>query len=218
MPEGIILCVSVLAIVSQREKPLTSIILASGSPRRAELLNQIGVAFTVQKADIDESPLADETPYEHVKRLALEKASIVQASLPEGNQLPVLGSDTIVVSQNQILGKPSGFDDFRHMMRALSGAKHEVMTAVAVASASRRECVVCTTSVLFKDLSDEEIECYWLSGEPADKAGGYGIQGLAACFIEQIQGSYSNVVGLPLYETHQLLREFHVTTWLDKKD
>lgn len=196
---------------------MSAIILASGSPRRAELLRQIGVSFSVHKADINESPLANESPLDHVRRLALEKAVSVQGSLREGNQTPVLGSDTIVVSQNQILGKPSGFEDFRGMMKALSGVKHDVMTAVAVASPTKTKCVVCDTQVFFKVLSDGEIEHYWVTGEPVDKAGGYGIQGLAACFIEQIQGSYSNVVGLPLYETHQLLREFHVTTWLDRK-
>lgn len=182
------------------------LILASKSPRRQQLLAQIGYEFNTQSADIDESVIAEESASVYVKRLAIEKAKAI-ACTHDGRV--VLGSDTSVVINGIILGKPQSFADFKLMMQLLSGKAHQVMTGVAVVSYNQEkfdiDSSVVTTDVHFKSLSDTEIENYWASGEPQDKAGGYGIQGLGAQFVEKISGCYFSVVGLPLFETTNLL-------------
>lgn len=182
------------------------IALASSSPRRRELLAQLGVNFTLVKADIDESVLAAEDAKTYVQRLALAKAEAGLARLSEPK--PVLGSDTIVVIDNQILGKPSDFADFKRTMQLLSGRCHQVMTAIALVSPQHKLQQLVCTDVYFRALTDSEIEQYWQSGEPHDKAGGYGIQGLGGRFVKRINGSYTAVVGLPLCETEQLLQQW----------
>lgn len=183
------------------------LVLASASPRRCELLAQIGIVFEQWVAAIDETPLAGEAPADYVKRLALEKARAVHA---DGRaRLPVLGADTVVVVDGQLLGKPRDADHGRAMLRQLSGRRHEVFSAVAVID--QREAVALSRSaVWFRHLSADDIEAYWRSGEPRDKAGGYAIQGLAATFIERLDGSYSGIMGLPLYETARLLQDFGI--------
>lgn len=185
-------------------------ILASSSPRRRELLTQIGVQFEVQAADIDETPHADESPVAYVERMALEKALAV-AKLRPGNI--VLGSDTSVISCDRILGKPRDNADAVETLRGLSGQTHQVLSAVAVVDESRQRVISVATQVRFRTLSDAEIHAYVATGEPADKAGSYGIQGLGAILVDTIEGSYSNVVGLPLTETAALLHEFQVPVW-----
>lgn len=192
---------------------MADLILASGSPRRRELLDQIGVAYRVQKADVDESIHPSEGAQDYVLRLAQEKARAVHGQLPKGSDTVVLGSDTAVVFEQEILGKPKDHDDFHAMMRQLSGDTHQVMTAVALCNEERCEAEVNITEVRFRPISDDELEAYWLSGEPHDKAGGYGIQGWGAVFVEEIYGSYSCVVGLPLLETFALLQRFGVPVW-----
>jgi septum formation protein len=183
------------------------VILASASPRRCELLAQIGVSFEQRVAAIDETPRAGELPADYVARVALEKARFVRAA--GSPDLPVLGADTEVVVDGAILGKPADFEHARDMLRRLSGRAHEVFSAVALVA--QREAVAANRStVWFRDLDDSEIEAYWRSGEPRDKAGGYAIQGLAATFIERLDGSYSGVMGLPLYETARLLQDFGI--------
>lgn len=183
--------------------------LASASPRRQALLASIGVSVSVLPSDIDETPLEGESPLAYVERLAVAKA---QAAMGK-TALPVLGSDTAVVIDDTILGKPNDQQHAADMLRRLSGRTHQVLTAVAVSGPRGILSKCVTTNVTMRELSAEEIACYWLTGEPADKAGGYAIQGLAAIFIEHIQGSHSAVVGLPLFETTHLLRQQGVPVW-----
>lgn len=183
-----------------------AIALASSSPRRRELLAQLGVNYELVKADIDETPLPAESAILYVQRLALAKARAGQARL--NKDLPVLGADTVVVADDTILGKPADFTEFRRTMQLLSGRSHQVMTAIALVDAQRQLTALVCTEVTFRQLSAAEITAYWASGEPQDKAGGYGIQGLAGRFVKRINGSYSAVVGLPLCETEQLLQQW----------
>jgi septum formation protein len=186
------------------------VILASQSPRRLELLQQIGIQAEVCPAHIDETPLSDETPEDYVNRLARNKAEAVAEKRSDSL---VIGSDTSVVIDNKILGKPESRDHFFSMFKRLSGAKHQVMTAVAITDGQLTRSEVVITQVSFYPISEGEIERYWLSGEPQDKAGGYGIQGLGALFVKEIQGSYSAVVGLPIAETGKILEKFGFSTW-----
>lgn len=185
------------------------IVLASSSPRRAQLLQQIDIEFERQSADIDETPRAGESAVELVERLAREKALAVATARQDG--LLVLGSDTIGLLADEILVKPKNVTDFRGMMQRMSGQTHKVITAIAVAKwdVQSQQCQIdsCQVSseVTFKELSEQEIEHYWATGEPADKAGGYAIQGYAGQFVTHISGSYSAIVGLPLYETVAML-------------
>ena len=184
----------------------TSVYLASASPRRKELLTQLGIEFSQFSVDADESQYPNEPPYEYVERLARLKAcSGVELGYTDR---PVLGSDTVVVIDNQSLCKPRDEADFTHTLKRLSGNTHQVLTAVAFATQEQVLSCVVSTDVTFKTLTDEEIKAYWQSGEPQDKAGGYGIQGLGGRFVTHISGSYFSVVGLPLYETEQLLKTF----------
>lgn len=185
--------------------------LASTSPRRRELLQQIGLAFGVIKIDVDESRRPGESPEQYVQRLAQAKARAGQALLPAGSV--VLAADTTVALGDIELGKPASEAEAQAMWRQLSGREHRVLTGVAVACAERLQASVVTTTVGFRDISAAEMRAYWASGEPADKAGGYAIQGRAAVFVTGIKGSYSNVVGLPLAETAALLAEFGITPW-----
>jgi septum formation protein len=186
------------------------VILASQSPRRLELLQQMGIQPEVYPAHIDETPLSDETPEDYVNRLARNKAEAVSEKRYDSL---VIGSDTSVVIDNKILGKPKSRDHFFSMFKRLSGSKHQVMTAVAITDGQLTRSEVVITQVSFYPISEGEIERYWLSGEPQDKAGGYGIQGLGALFVKEIQGSYSAVVGLPIAETGKILEKFGFSTW-----
>ncbi|WP_286670330.1 Maf family protein [Shewanella spartinae] len=187
------------------------LVLASSSPRRRELLAQVGLgdsefAFEALSADIDESHRAGESADEFVVRLAIEKAQAGLALWGQAGAV-VLGSDTIVVLEGEILGKPKDEQDARQMLSALSGKRHSVMTAVAVTDGERTLSRLVETKVQFCGLTEQAILAYIATGEPMDKAGAYGIQGLGGCFVEAIDGSYSAVVGLPLVETRALLAE-----------
>jgi septum formation protein len=177
--------------------------LASASPRRRALLAQIGVSHVVRGANLDETPHAQETPRDYVARVAAAKACTIRSI---DAALPVLGADTIVVVDGTMFGKP---DDRAHglaMLASLSGRSHEVLSAVALADARGVAIAVSASAVRFRTLSAAECQAYWDSGEPRDKAGAYAIQGLAAAFVESLHGSYSGVMGLPLFETAALLR------------
>lgn len=192
---------------------MATLYLASGSPRRRELLTQIGVPFLTQIAPIDESALPGESPLAYVERLARAKGHAGLAALVDADDAVVLGADTAVVLDGRILGKPRDRADALATLQALSGRSHQVLTAVALVSRERQASQVVTSQVTFRPLTQAEIEAYWASGEPQDKAGSYGIQGLAAVFVSQLQGSYSAVVGLPLCETAALLAEFAIPCW-----
>jgi len=198
--------------------PKTRIYLASRSPRRRELLKQIGVAFEVlvlrdhpgRSVDVDESQLPGEGPDDYVRRVGLAKANagwerVLQRRL---RRFPVLAADTVVCVDEIILGKPPDPSHAVKMLRLLSGREHRVLTAVAVKLDERSELVVSESRVRFADISQADIEAYVASGEPTDKAGAYAIQGRAGAFITELHGSYSGVMGLPLYETLQLLKKF----------
>ncbi|MBA6342401.1 septum formation inhibitor Maf [Colwellia sp. MB02u-10] len=186
----------------------TTLILASQSPRRQELLQQMGYDFVCAPADLDETVLAAEKPEQYVARLALAKARVIAKQYAD--DVVVLGSDTSVVFGQHILGKPESFADCLSILKMLSGRTHQVVTAIAAVKGERIDVVVVGTEVDFKNLTEQEIKRYWQTGEPQDKAGAYGIQGIAGQFVKQIRGSYSAVVGLPLYETAQLLSAFGV--------
>ena len=185
-------------------------ILASASPRRRELLQQIGVQFRCEAADIDETPIAGEDPQQYVERMALEKARVLAQRYPDDS---VLGSDTSVVLAGRILGKPVDDEDARAMLSSLSGREHQVMTAVALVGAEAERVLTVITRVRFCALTEQQINDYVATGEPADKAGAYGIQGLGAVLVAGIEGSYSNVVGLPLTETAALLAQAGISIW-----
>lgn len=190
----------------------SSLVLASGSPRRKELLTQLGYEFSVLVTDIEEQQQPDEDAQAYVQRLSLDKAkaalNLIAEREPNSDSVVVLGSDTVVVNQGQVLEKPSDLADCKRMLTQLSDQRHQVMTAVSVVSADKQKTEIVITDVWFKPLSEQEIEKYWQTGEPCDKAGSYGIQGLGGRFVTRIEGSYYAVVGLPLFETDQLLQEF----------
>ena len=179
------------------------LVLASRSPRRAELLRRAGYAFTVAPADIDERSLPGETPEAHVARLAARKAAVAADRHPGA---VALGADTVVVVGGLVLGKPADGVEAREMLRRLSGRTHDVLTGVAVASGAGRRAEVARTRVTFRSLSPAEVDWYVASGEPADKAGAYAIQGRASRFVTGIEGSYTTVVGLPIAVVDRLLR------------
>lgn len=192
--------------------PAPRLYLASASPRRRELLTQIGLPFLVLPQHIDESLRAGEQADRYVLRLAAAKAGAGWQDLQRELPLPVLAADTSVVCNGQILGKPATLAEARAMLQLLSGRTHQVLTAIAVGFGEQLQTQVVSTDVSFRALSTAEIDAYWHGGEPRDKAGAYGIQGKGALFVERIAGSYSNVVGLPLFETVQLLSAFGITT------
>ncbi len=183
------------------------IVLASASPRRHELLHLIGIRHEVVPADIDESIRGRETPRKHAERLAREKACV---SAGRDSKAVAIGADTIVLIDKKILGKPSNSVDAGSMLKLLSGRKHTVVTAVAVARGKTVVSAVAEVSVTFRDLSDDEIDAYIATGEPMDKAGAYGIQGYGATIVERIEGDYFAVMGLPLVKLVQLLAEVGV--------
>jgi len=174
--------------------------LASTSPRRREILQSLGVNFEIVKVETDERPLQGESAEELVLRLAIAKAHGA-----DGADL-VLGSDTVVVLDDRILGKPTDADDAVEMLLALSGRSHRVLTGVALKTPQGTRTVVSTTDVRFRKIDRDEAMRYWQSGEPSDKAGSYGIQGLGGMFVASINGSYSGVMGLPVFETVELLK------------
>ena len=197
---------------------VTRLILASASPRRRELLAQLGVQFEVVVADIDETPVAGEAPEVYVVRMALEKARAVKARLGDAEAL-VLGSDTAVVVDGEILGKPRDRADGLAMLARLSGRVHHVYTAVAsVGPAGREASRLSVSSVIWRDVSEAERVAYWATGEPHDKAGGYAIQGKAAVFVSRLEGSFSGVMGLPLFETAALLESGGVELWRQRDE
>jgi len=185
--------------------------LASASPRRRELLRQIGLRFERIDAPVDETPQAGELPADYVHRLALAKARAGLNAIGGRSPLPVLGADTTVVIDGEMLGKPSDRADGLSMLARLSGQEHQVYSAVALVCDSRERCTVQISQVRLRALSDEERASYWQSGEPADKAGAYAIQGLGAGFVAELHGSHSGVMGLPLFETVELLSEFGIS-------
>jgi len=202
-----------------KNPPRTLVYLASRSPRRRELLKQIGVAFEVLVLrenparggpDVDESHLSGEPPGDYVRRICRAKADVgwnrvVQRRL---RRFPVLAADTVVCVDEIILGKPADPADATRMLRLLSGREHRVLTAVALKFEARTELLVSESRVRFCELAQPELEAYVESGEPTDKAGAYAIQGRAAAFVAELHGSYSGIMGLPLYETAQLIRKF----------
>ncbi len=199
------------AQTSSHAAPL-KLCLASASPRRLELLAQVGLQVQVLPQNIDESVLGGEAAADYVVRLARLKAGSAMTSVDYDASMPVLAADTAVVCDDVVLGKPGCADEARRMLRLLSGRAHQVLTAVAVADPQRMAVELVRTTVFFRELSDAEISAYWESGEPQDKAGAYAIQGLGAMFISRIEGSYSAVVGLPLFESLQLLAGFSLST------
>jgi septum formation protein len=192
----------------QEEEPVLR--LASASPRRRQLLGLIGVPHVVTPADIDETPRQHEPPDLYVRRLALEKAEAIWA---RHQDLPVLGADTTVVIDGEILGKPESLADARRMLGLLSGRTHAVHTGLALRGANGVQGGCSTTAVTFASLSPAQIDAYWASAEPQGKAGAYAIQGFGAVFVQHIAGSYSGVMGLPLYETAEMLRQAGIPVW-----
>jgi septum formation protein len=186
------------------------ITLASASPRRSQLLGQIGVRHLVRATDIDESERAGESPEAYVARLAADKAGVAWAADPRH---PVLAADTAVALGTELFGKPDDLNDGVRMLSALAGRTHRVLTAVAVRSAVGQGTALSVSEVSFRALSEAECRRYWATGEPRGKAGGYAIQGLAATFITRLAGSYSGVMGLPLAETAALLGAAGVRLW-----
>lgn len=184
------------------------LILASASPRRADLLSSAGFSFRVVAAEIDETPKNGETAGEYALRMAREKAAAVHV---RADGVPVLAADTVVIAGDQILGKPEDAADAARMLNLLSDAVHTVQTAVVLLSGSRSASELCSTRVHFRRLSPEEIAWYVATGEPAGKAGAYAIQGRAARFIDWIDGSWSNVVGLPIATVHRMLKAAGIT-------
>jgi septum formation protein len=187
--------------------------LASASPRRRELLQQIGVSFRLIGAELDETPMAGEAPAGYVSRLALAKADAGWQRSRDFGDAPVLAADTAVVLDGRILGKPQDKTDAATMLLELSGRTHQVLTAVAVRSATGNEVKISESWVAFRPVDAVEAAAYWNTGEPRDKAGGYAIQGYAAVFIADLKGSYSGVMGLPLFETAALLIAAGVAIW-----
>ncbi len=187
--------------------------LASQSPRRQELLQQIGVSFNVQPADIDESVLIHESPNAYVKRISEAKALAVFNK--HNLTIPVLAADTAVVKSGHILGKPESRSDAERMLNLLSGSSHQVITGVAVIDSQQSMYLESVSTVYFNPLSNMAIKQYIKTQEGFDKAGGYAVQGLAASFIHRIDGSYSGIMGLPLEQVSQLMLQFKIACWLN---
>ena len=181
---------------------MASLILASASPRRLQLLQQIGLEPVVVTADVDETPLAHESAIDCVQRLALLKARAIAEQYP---QAIVIAADTIGLLDDRLLLKPRDFADAKSMWQAMSGNSHSVMTAVAVVADGYEKVILQRSEVFFDTISDAAMQAYWQTGEPQDKAGAYAIQGMAAVWVKKIEGSYSSIMGLPLHETAMLL-------------
>ena len=192
---------------------LDFIYLASGSPRRRELLQQIGVPFRVLGTAVDEAVAAGEAAAAYVARLAAAKAEAGWTSSQDAHPAPVLAADTAVVLDGEILGKPAHRQDGERMLSLLSGRTHEVLTAIALRTAAGLRSSLSRSAVTFRRIAADEARVYWETGEPLDKAGAYAIQGRAAVFIADLRGSFSGVMGLPLFETAELLSEAGVPCW-----
>lgn len=190
-----------------------SIVLASASERRSRLLTQIGVRHALLAADLNEDPRPGESPADYVQRLARDKALAGLAALGGRTDRPVLAADTTVVLDGRIFAKPTGEQECVAMLMALSGRTHEVMTAIALADGRTLRQAMNVSRVSFRALDEPECRRYWATGEPAGKAGGYAVQGLAAVFISRLEGSFSCVMGLPLFETAALLDAAGVRRW-----
>ncbi|MCJ8341046.1 MAG: Maf family nucleotide pyrophosphatase [Pseudomonadales bacterium] len=188
-----------------------TLVLASSSPRRKKILIDLGVSFEAQGADIDESLRSGELATDYVQRLAREKCQRILSL--SARDITVLGSDTSVVIGQQILGKPESEQQAVDMLMSLSGKWHTVMTAVALVNRDKLRQIVVSSEVEFCQLDEQMCRSYWMTGEPADKAGSYAIQGVGARFVKQIRGSYSAIVGLPVVETADLLLEFNIPIW-----
>ncbi len=180
------------------------LILASASPRRKELLEQLHLKIGIQPVELDETPFPDESPLAYAQRIAAEKSALCASVFKPA--LPILAADTIVVIDNRILGKPKNYEDGFEMLTQLSGRTHLVYSAVSLRGKQHRR-TLSVTEVTFRTIAKSEIAAYWQTKEPVDKAGGYAIQGLGSIFIESIKGSYSGVAGLPLFETAGLLAQ-----------
>lgn len=191
-----------------------SLCLASSSPRRQEILRALGLEFSVQAIEVDEDRLAGETPQQMVLRLATAKAAAADVDA----SCRVIGSDTVVVLGDEVLGKPRNRDEAVSMLLRLSGRRHFVLTGVALRGPGGVQTAVSSTEVYFREISRDEAGAYWHSGEPRDKAGAYGIQGLGGAFVEAIKGSYSGVVGLPVFETVRLLQGAGIDVMAKQKD
>jgi len=202
------------------------VVLASASPRRAQLLKQLQVDFTQRAAPIDERQHAGESPVDYVRRMAMSKAlaaplrktggrtsaTQMRSDAPAATKkCLIIASDTTVVMGDECLGKPKDIDDFMRMMRILSGQRHEVYTAVSVRTLDRHDTFLSTSAVWLRPITEAEMHAYWMTGEPVDKAGGYAIQGLGGAFVSRLDGSYSSVMGLPIQETAALLTDFGVS-------
>lgn len=187
--------------------------LASGSPRRRELLSALGYRFAVIAAPVEERPAPGEDAAHYVQRVALDKARAGQARLAGTDTRPVLAADTEVEIDGEVLGKPGSLAELLGMLGRLSDRSHRVLSAVALCRGASECVLLSTTRVTLRPLSEAEIRAYWMSGEPQDKAGGYAVQGLGAEFVSRIEGSYTGVVGLPLCETAMLLREHGIEGW-----
>lgn len=208
------------------------IYLASRSPRRSTLIEQLGIRYKILDVAVDEQPREGEKPADYVKRLAVEKALCGWGKLSDG-KIPVLGADTCIVINDKIIGKVDSREQSTSLMKQMSGSSHEVLTGIALVGSEgvgrervgqeiegnkspvRQEVRINASKITFRSLSEEECEHYWDTGEPEGKAGGYAIQGLAAAFIKKIEGSYSGVMGLPLCELTELMSEFGIQ-WYDK--
>jgi septum formation protein len=199
--------------VNEEQETRPVLRLASASPRRRQLLDLIGVPHVVTPADIDETPAPGEAAGDYVMRLAREKAEAVWA---RHQDLPVLAADTTVVVDDEILGKPESADDTRAMLMKLSGRGHFVHTGIALRTVHGVEVDISSTDVEFAPLTDDMIRAYWASGEPQGKAGAYAIQGLGAVFVRDVAGSYTGVMGLPLFETAEMLRYAGIRVWHGK--
>lgn len=190
-----------------------TLLLASASPRRKQLLEQLGWTVEVQAVDLDETPWKNEPADEYCLRMSVEKAEVAQANIK--TTLPILTADTTVVHNNIILGKPQGIEEAFTVLKQLSDSVHAVYTAVTVVYRGSFHSMINRSEVKFAIINDAQISAYIESGEPMDKAGSYGIQGLAAMWIEHINGSYSGIMGLPLFETTQLLNKLDIISPLD---
>lgn len=198
--------------------PAPKVYLASVSPRRRLLLKQIGVPHALLRVSVNESPQSGEAPEALVQRLALAKAAAGWVSPARKHEIPVIGADTLVVVDSSVLGKPRDQADGLEMLRRLSGRTHEVLSAVSVVDGRRSATEISKSLVRFRPITPEERLAYWNTGEPLDKAGAYAVQGLAALFIESLQGSYSGVMGLPLFEAGRLLADFGIEPILSNRD
>ena len=191
-----------------------SFLLASGSPGRAELLSQLAVQFRQVSVDIDETPFDGEAPIDYVRRMSHQKIRKAVELHGKSHEV-ILTADTSVAPGQKILGKPGNFSEFTEMMQALSNRQHRVYTSVSVVCGDREESALSTSLVWFAELTENDILWYWQTTEPRDKAGGYGIQGQGARFIKSISGSYSGILGLPLYETAEILVNFGILNNID---